>query len=128
MKVINMNKSTNNTIVLTTKTRIKSIATRDADVRGNMLKMVILNTDDGFFSGFMNVWKKQNIDIAALNEGDLLQIDYTEKVYAKNGKTYKNFRSVKVLPKPVLTNPTIEDDGISDDDMEEIFKSVGNVA
>lgn len=128
MKVINLNKSTNNTIVLTTKTRIKSIATRDADVRGNMLKMVILNTDDGFFSGFINVWKKQNIDIAALNEGDLLQIDYTEKVYAKNGKTYKNFRSVKVLPKPVLTNPTIEDDGISDDDMDEIFKSVGNIA
>lgn len=128
MKVINMNKSTNNTIVLTTKTRIKSIATRDADVRGNVLKMVILNTDDGFFSGFMNVWKKQNIDIAALNEGDLLQIDYTEKVYAKNGKTYKNYRSVKVLPKPVLTNPTIEDDGISDDDMDEIFKSVGNIA
>lgn len=128
MKVINMNKSTNNTIVLTTKTRIKSIATRDADVRGNVLKMVILNTDDGFFSGFMNVWKKQNIDIAALNEGDLLQIDYTEKVYAKNGKTYKNYRSVKVLSKPVLTNPTIEDDGISDDDMDEIFKSVGNIA
>ena len=128
MKVINLNKSTNNTIVLTTKTRIKSIATRDADVRGNVLKMVILNTDDGFFSGFMNVWKKQNINIAALNEGDLLQIDYTEKVYAKNGKTYKNFRSVKVLPKPVPTNPTIEDDGISDDDMEEIFKSVGNIA
>lgn len=128
MKVIDLNKSTNNTIVLTTKTRIKSIATRDAEVRGNVLKMVILNTDDGFFSGFMNVWKKQNIDIAALNEGDLLQIEYTEKVFAKNGKTYKNFRSVKVLPKPVLTNPTIEDDGISDDDMEEIFKSVGNVA
>lgn len=123
-----MNKSTNNTIVLTTKTRIKSIATKDVEARGNVLKMVILNTDDGFFSGFMNVWKKQNIDIAALNEGDLLQIDYTEKVFAKNGKTYKNYRSVKVLPKPVLTNPTIEDDGISDDDMEEIFKSVGNVA
>lgn len=128
MKVINLNKSTNNTIVLTTKTRIKSIATRDANVRGNVMKMVILNTEDGFFSGFMNVWKKQNIDIEALNEGDLLQIDYTEKVFAKNGNTYKNYRSVKVLPKPVLTNPTIEDDGISEDDMDEIFKSIGNVA
>lgn len=128
MKVINLNKSTNNTIVLTTKTRIKTVGFKDANVRGNTMKMVILNTEDGYFTGFMNIWKKQNIDIEALNEGDWLQIDYTEKVFAKNGVTYKNYRSVKVLPKPVLTNPTVEDDGISDADMDEIFKSMGNVA
>lgn len=98
--------------------------------RGYHNKIVILNTDQGYFSGFMPVWNAQGIDVESLQEGDKLQITYTENVFAKNGKTYKNFKKVVALPKPITTIKELaeskreQNDEISDDDISRLLNEM----
>lgn len=77
------------------KTRVKSIEQRKFIAKaGQETIIVLVKTDDGTFTNFLNVWEKQNIDLDALEKGDLLDITYTTFFNADKKREYKNFISI----------------------------------
>ncbi len=86
----------NNVDTYQIKTRVKSIEKRKFIAKaGQETIIVLVKTDDGTFTNFLNVWEKQNIDLDALEEGDLLDITYTTFFNAKKNHEYKNFITIK---------------------------------
>lgn len=77
-------------------TRIKSIEQQKFIAKaGHPTTIVLVRTEDGTFTNFLNIWEKQHIDLDSLEEGDLLDIAYTTFFNAKKNREYKNFISIK---------------------------------
>lgn len=78
-------------------TRIKSVEQQKFIAKaGQPTTIVIVKTEDGTFTNFLNVWEKQHIDLDSLEEGDLIDITYTTFFHAGKNREYKNFISIKV--------------------------------
>lgn len=76
--------------------KLKKITQYTITKNGGVTTIIVLHTDNGNFSNFIEIWKRQNIDPGLLNEGDLLEIKYTEYI-AANGAIYKNFKEVSLM-------------------------------
>ena len=77
-------------------TRIKSIEQQKFIAKaGQPTTIVLVKTEDGTFSNFLNIWEKQHIDLDSLEEGDLLNIVYTTFFNDKKNHEFKNFISIK---------------------------------
>ena len=60
----------------------------------NGAELVVLVMQDGRnFTNFKNIWDKIGIDIASINEGDELEIEYSIYIH-KNCTKYLNFWNV----------------------------------
>ena len=79
------------------KTRVKSIEQRKFNAKsGQETIIVLVRTEDGIFTNFLNVWEKQHIDLNMLEEGDLINITYTTFFHAEKNREYKNFIAIKI--------------------------------
>lgn len=66
------------------------VSKREAKTKtGKNVAIICLVTDEGFFSNFESVWKKQGIDISKVKEGDPIEVLW------KDSNGFKNF--VKVM-------------------------------
>ena len=54
-----------------------------------------MQTEDGNFSNFENIWKKQKLDLDNIKEGDFVEITYTTYFDAKHSHEYKNFTKIE---------------------------------
>ena len=80
---------------LTTTTKIKDISKHTFTSKdGRATSIVIVQTEDGNFSNFESVWKKQKLDLENIKEGDLVEITYTTYFDAEHNHEYKNFLQV----------------------------------
>ena len=83
---------------LTTTTKIKDISKHTFTSKdGRATSIVIVQTEDGNFSNFESVWKKQKLDLDNIKEDDLVEITYTIYFDAKYNHEYKNFLQVTVV-------------------------------
>lgn len=81
---------------LTTTTKIKEISKHAFTSKdGKETSIVIVQTEDGNFSNFENVWKKQKLDLDNIKEGDFVEITYTTYFDAKHSHEYKNFTKIE---------------------------------
>lgn len=81
---------------LTTTTKIKDISKHTFMTKdGKDTSIVIVQTEDGNFSNFENVWKKQKLDLDNIKEGDFVEITYTTYFDAKHSHEYKNFTKIE---------------------------------
>ena len=79
------------------KTRVKSIEQSKFIAKaGQETIIVLVITEDGTFTNFLNVWEKQNIDLNMLEEGDLIDITYTTFFNVEKNREYKNFIAIKI--------------------------------
>lgn len=77
-------------------TRVKSIEQRKFIAKaGQETIIVLVRTEDGIFTNFLNIWERQHIDLNMLEEGDLLDITYTTFFNTEKNHEYKNFISIK---------------------------------
>ena len=81
---------------LTTTTKIKDISKHTFMSKdGKETSIVIVQTEDGNFSNFENVWKKQKLDLDNIKEGDFVEITYTTYFDTKHSHEYKNFTKIE---------------------------------
>lgn len=89
-----------------TVNEVKTITTRIRGVEklkfrakrsGAETVMVLIKTEDGGFTNYMNVWKAQKIDLGEVDEGDAVEIVYTTYYDGNKKRTYKNFQAVKLI-------------------------------
>ena len=81
---------------LTTTTKIKDIYKHTFTSKDNKeTSIVIVQTEDGNFSNFENVWKKQKLDLDNIKEGDFVEITYTTYFDTKHSHEYKNFTKIE---------------------------------
>ena len=81
---------------LTTTTKIKDISKHTFTSKaGKETSIVIAQTEDGNFSNFENVWKKQKLDLDNIKEGDFVEITYTTYFDTKHSHEYKNFMKIE---------------------------------
>ena len=60
---------------LTTTTKIKDISKHTFTSKdGKETSIVIVQTEDGNFSNFENIWKKQKLDLDNIKEGDFVEV------------------------------------------------------
>ena len=79
------------------KTRVKSIEQSKFIAKaGQETIIVLVRTEDGIFTNFLNVWEKQHIDLNMLEEGDLIDITYTTFFNVEKNREYKNFIAIKI--------------------------------
>lgn len=79
-------------------TKIKDVELRKFIAKaGQETNIVLVKTDDGIFTNYLNVWEKQQIDLDKLKEGDIISIVYTTFYDEKKDHTYKNFLSINVI-------------------------------
>jgi len=60
-----------------TVTAIRGVRRRVLSRRGAEVVTVTVETDAGDFSNFMNVWEAQGIDLARLDPGDEIEVEWT---------------------------------------------------
>ena len=78
-------------------TRVKSIEKRKFIAKaGQETIIVLVRTEDGTFTNFLNVWENQHIDLNMLEEGDLIDIIYTTFFNVEKNREYKNFLAIKI--------------------------------
>lgn len=83
---------------LTTTTKIKDISKHTFTSKdGKATSIVIVQTEDGNFSNFESIWKKQKLDLDSIKEGDLVEITYTTYFDTKHNHEYKNFKKVRIV-------------------------------
>lgn len=83
---------------LTTTTKIKDISKHTfVSKDGKVTSIVIVQTEDGNFSNFENIWKKQKLELDNIKEGDLVEITYTTYFDTNHNHEYKNFLQVKAV-------------------------------
>ena len=83
---------------LTTTTKIKDISKHAFTSKdGKATSIVIVQTEDGNFSNFESIWKKQKLDLDNIKEGDLVEITYTTYFDTNHNHEYKNFLQVKTM-------------------------------
>lgn len=81
---------------LTTTTKIKDISKHAFTSKdGKETSIVIVQTEDGNFSNFENVWKKQKLDLDSIKEGDFVEITYKTYFDTKHSHEYKNFTKIE---------------------------------
>lgn len=81
---------------LTTTTKIKEISKHTFTSKdGKETSIVIVQTEDGNFSNFENIWKKQKLDLDNVKEGDFVEITYTTYFDTKHNHEYKNFTKIE---------------------------------
>lgn len=81
---------------LTTTTKIKDISKHTFTSKdGKETSIVIVHTEDGNFSNFENIWKKQKLDLDNIKEGDFVEIKYTTYFDTKHSHEYKNFTKIE---------------------------------
>lgn len=86
-----------NIVIKQIKTRVKSIEQRKFIAKaGQETIIVLVKTEDGTFTNFLNIWEKQHIDLDSLEEGELIDITYTTFFHAGKNREYKNFIAIKV--------------------------------
>lgn len=79
-------------------TKIKDVETRKFIAKaGQVTNIVLVKTDDGIFTNYLNVWEKQHIDLDKIKEGDIISIVYTTFYDKKKDHTYKNFLSIDII-------------------------------
>ena len=87
----------NNVVTKQITTRVKSIEQRKFIAKaGQETIIVLVRTEDGTFTNFLNVWEKQHINLDSLEEGDLIDITYTTFFHAGKNREYKNFLAIKI--------------------------------
>ena len=81
---------------LTTTTKIKNISKHTFTSKdGKETSIVIVHTEDGNFSNFESIWKKQKLDLDNIKEGDFVEITYTTYFDNKHSHEYKNFTKIE---------------------------------
>ena len=81
---------------LTTTTKIKDISKHTFMSKdGKETSIVIVHTEDGNFSNFESIWKKQKLDLDNIKEGDFVEITYTTYFDTKHSHEYKNFTKIE---------------------------------
>ena len=81
---------------LTTTTKIKDISKHTFMSKdGKETSIVIVHTEDGNFSNFESIWKKQKLDLDSIKEGDFVEITYTTYFDTKHSHEYKNFTKIE---------------------------------
>lgn len=99
-------------------TKIKRFIERDIMIKGFHNKQILLYTTEGWFSGLLTVWNKQNIEIDQLNDEIPVEITYTKNVSKKDGLTYNNFKSIVTLPKDFCSRLVKTDEDQKDENSE----------
>ena len=83
-------------IETTVLTKTKGVTRRTLTTRnGNKANVVRILTEIGWLSNFESVWEKQNLDLDAVNEDDLIEVTYTTYTDEARNREYKNFISVR---------------------------------
>ena len=86
------------TTALTTTTKIKDISKHTFTSKdGKETSIVIVQTEDGNFSNFESIWKKQKLDLDNIKEGDFVEITYTTYFDTKHSHEYKNFLQIRAI-------------------------------
>ena len=81
---------------LTTTTKIKDVSKHTFMSKdGKETSIVIVQTEDGNFSNFESIWKKQKLDLDNIKEGDFVEITYTTYFDTKHSHEYKNFTKIE---------------------------------
>lgn len=87
-----------NTELLETTAHLLSVEKmRFTAKNGSEAVIVVVRTDKGNFSNYVNVWNRQNIDLDKLDEGDEIRIAYTTFVDAEKNVARKNFVRVDYI-------------------------------
>ena len=81
---------------LTTTTKIKDVSKHTFTSKDcKETSIVIVHTEDGNFSNFESIWKKQKLDLDNIKEGDFVEITYTTYFDTKHSHEYKNFTKIE---------------------------------
>ena len=81
---------------LNTTTKIKDVSKHTFMSKdGKETSIVIVHTEDGNFSNFESIWKKQKLDLDNIKEGDFVDITYTTYFDTKHSHEYKNFTKIE---------------------------------
>ena len=80
---------------MTVDTELLALETFETTAKdGAKVIIMIVKTKDGNFTNYINVWNKQNIDEAELEELQPIRVTYTTHI-AKNNVEYKNFTKIE---------------------------------
>ena len=86
---------TKNKCTMTVDTKLLALETCEATTKdGAKTIIMIVKTKDGNFTNYINVWNKQNIDEAEIEELQPIRVTYTIHI-AKNNVEYKNFTKIE---------------------------------
>lgn len=92
---MNIKRITKNKCTMTVDTELLALETFEATTKdGAKTIIMIVKTKDGNFTNYINVWNKQNIDEAELEELQPIRVTYTIHI-AKNNVEYKNFIKIE---------------------------------
>lgn len=91
------------TSIRTLTTRIRGVEKKEfMSKNGVQTAIVLIKTDSGTFANYLNIWKKQNINLDEVQAGDDIMIEYTTFYNWKKSRTFRNFQTVKLCQKDTV--------------------------